>query len=227
MATVPNVTRVPWATLMAHLVWNQGEHVTLVGPTGCGKTTVALGLQERRSYVAVLATKPRDPLIKALPKQGFKVIERWPPPDYMRRVVLWPKISAMGDRVQQKREIQGAMHRMYRSGGWCVIADELRYITQTLGLKSEAEMFWLQGRTLGISFVSATQRPAWVPLEAYDQATHLFLWRETDKRNLDRLGDIGGVDTQAVKAIVPRLAKHDFLYVNTRDATMAVSNAKG
>lgn len=212
---------------MARMVWNQGEHVTLVGPTGCGKTTVALAMLERRKYVCVIATKPRDPLIKSLPKQGYKVLDRWPPPDYLKRVVLWPKISSLGDKVSQRREIQRAMARMYRSGGWCVVADELRYLTQTLGLKSEAEMYWLQGRSLNLSFVTATQRPAWVPLEAYDQATHLFLWRETDKRNLARLGDIGGVDTEVIRYIIPQLPKHDFLYINTRDATMCISNAKG
>lgn len=222
-----DVTKIPWDVLMANMVWRQGEHVTLVGPTGCGKTTVALAMLEKRQWICVLATKPRDPLIKSLPKQGFKVIDRWPPPDYLRKVVLWPKISALGDMASQKREIQRAMAMMYRSGGWCVVGDELRYLTQTLGLKREAEMYWLQGRSLGISFVTATQRPAWVPLEAYDQATHLFLWRETDKRNLARLGDIGGVDTDLIRHVIPRLPKHDFLYINTRDATMCISNAKG
>lgn len=222
-----NVTKIPWDAFLAHLRWRQGEHVTLVGPTGCGKTTVALSMLNQRAYVAVIATKPRDPLIKSLPKHGYKVLEKWPPPDHLKKVVLWPKISRLGDQSGQRREIQSALARIYRSGGWCVVADELRYITQTLGLKREAEMFWLQGRSLNISFVTATQRPAWVPLEAFDQATHLFIWRETDKRNLDRLGDIGGVDTGLIKSIVPRLPKHDFLYINTRDATMAISNAKG
>jgi hypothetical protein len=84
----------------------------------------------------------------------------------------------------------------------------------------------LQGRSLNVSFVAATQRPSWVPLEAYDQATHLLLWRETDKRNLSRLGDIGGVDTELIRSVVPTLPKHDFVYVNTRDGTISISNTR-
>lgn len=198
----------------------------MIGPTGCGKTTVSMALMPMRDYVCVIATKPRDPLLKSLPKHGYKKLTKWPPPDYVKRAVLWPPISSMGMKGSQRAAIQHAMHLQYKSGGWCVVADELRYITQTLGLKAEAEMFWLQGRSLGLSFVCATQRPAWIPLEAYDQATHIFLWRETDARNLKRLGDIGGVDTDLVRHHVQRLPKHDFLYVNTRDNQVLVSNAK-
>lgn len=220
------VQRVSWDAFMSNMDWRQGEHVTLIGPTGCGKTTVTMALLPLRNYVCFVATKPRDPLIKSLPRKGYTRVETWPPPDYVSRAVLWPPITTMGHKDRQRTAIRNAMHLQYRSGGWCVVADELRYISQTLGLKAECEMFWLQGRSLGLSFVTATQRPSWVPLEAYDQASHLFIWRETDRRNLDRLGDIGGVDTALVKRLVPKLPRHDFLYVNTRDGSMRISNAK-
>lgn len=221
---LPDIPRKSWDEFLATFHWLQGEHITCIGPTGCGKTTVTIAILPHRKYVCVIATKPRDPLIRDLRKQGYHVIREWPPPDYMHKVVFWPKISSFGDRSEQKRQIARAMARMYRSGGWAVSADELRYLTQTLGLKSECEMYWLQGRSLKLSFVTATQRPSWVPLEAYDQATHLFIWRETDKRNLARLGDIGGMDTQVIRTVVPNLPKHDFLYLNTRDGTMCISN---
>lgn len=225
--TALDVPRISWAQFLEQFVWIQGEHVTLIGPTGCGKTTAVTAIMPLRKYVCVIATKPRDPLIRDLRKKHYTVIDKWPPPDYLRRIVLWPKITKLGDKTEQKREIQRAMARMYRTGSWCVVADELRYLTQTLGLKGECEMYWLQGRSLKLSFVTATQRPSWVPLEAYDQATHLFIWRETDSRNLARLGDIGGADTKLIRAIVPNLSKHDFLYINTRDGSLAISNTRG
>jgi hypothetical protein len=52
---------------------------------------------------------------------------------------------------------------------------------------------------------------------AYDQATHLFFWRDNDRRNLDRIAGLGGVDPQLVKDTVGRLALHEVAYVNTRD----------
>jgi hypothetical protein len=144
----------------------------------------------------------------------------------MREVVFWPEISRLGDVENQRHQIRRALAQIYRSGGWCLYADELRYLTQTLGLKRECEQIWLQGRSLNLSFVTATQRPSWIPLEAYDQATHLLLWRETDKRNLARLGDIGGVDTELIRSVVPTLPKHDFVYVNTRDGSISISNTR-
>lgn len=221
------VPRVGYDAFLAQFLFLQGEHVTLIGPTGCGKTTAALSVLPRRKYRCVIATKPRDPLINELRREGYGVVRSWPPPDYLTSVVFWPQISKLGDTSTQRREIQAMLARTYRQGGWCLYADELRYLTQTLGLRRECEQVWLQGRSLKLSFVVATQRPSWVPLEAFDQATHLFLWRETDRRNLARLGDIGGVDTDLIRYVVPNLPKHDFLYINTRDGSLCVSNTRG
>jgi hypothetical protein len=49
-----------------------------------------------------------------------------------------------------------------------------------------------QGRSAGISVVAMTQRPAFIPLAFYDQATHLFVWRDNDLRNRQRIGELAG-----------------------------------
>lgn len=216
-----------WQEFLSEFRWRQGEHVSLIGHTSCGKSTLGVELLPRRTHKVVFATKPRDPLITELGrKRGYKVVKKWPPPRGYTDVVLWPPIGNLGDVDTQRSVFGRAMARIYKDGGWCVYADEVRYITQTLGLKRGCEQFWLQGRTLGISFMVATQEPTHIPLEAYSQATHLFLWRATDKRRVNRLGEIGGVNTDLVKEIVQRLALHDVLYVNARDDTLCVTNVR-
>lgn len=195
----------------------------MIGPTGCGKTTLATKLLPIRSYVAVMATKPRDPILKTFQNMGYTVTRNWPPrlpPEIAPRVVFWPKSETMDSIKRQAPQVGAALRDIYRQGGWTVYFDELRYVTDFLGLKREVELLLLQGRSLGVSVVCGAQRPAWLPLTVYDQATHLFLWRESDRRNLQRMGELGGVDSNRIMRVLPKLEKHECLYVNTRDGEM-------
>jgi hypothetical protein len=125
----------------------------------------------------------------------------------------------------QREAIRSCLQDIYRSGGWAVFADEMTYIVNFLGLGPYCELLWQQGRSLNVSLVAATQRPKKIPLAAYDQATHLFLFRDSDDVNLKRFGEISGVNNREVRDAVPRLARHDVLYVNTRDGELFITRA--
>jgi hypothetical protein len=86
-------------------------------------------------------------------------------------------------------------------------------------------MYLLQGRALGLSLVAATQRPKFVPLEVYDQSTHLFFWRDNDENNLRRLAEINANNSRLLKFIIPNLERYQVLYVNTRTGDMARTRA--
>lgn len=113
--------------------------------------------------------------------------------------------------------MRDALGSIFHQGGWTVYVDEARYVHETLKLTPYLKLLWQQGRSLGISLVTTTQRPAYMPLEMYDQATHLFLWRDTDRINLARLSSIAGdLDRDQLREEVGKLPLHDFLYANTR-----------
>ena len=214
---------VPWAAFRRRMGFRQGQHVSLVGKTRSGKTSLALQLLPLREYVVVLATKPRDDLISRLRSQGYKVTRTWPvSTEVYRRVVFWPRVESMADQWEQERAVAGMLENIYETGGWCVYLDEVRYVSEPsyLGLRSHVQLLWTQGRTLGVTVVAGTQRPAWVPLEAYSQADHLFLWRESDDANLKRLASIAGVRTREIRDLVPHLPEHQALYVNTVTGAM-------
>jgi energy-coupling factor transporter ATP-binding protein EcfA2 len=219
---------VTWDNFLAQFNWKQGEHVTLVGTTGSGKTTLALAILHRRTYQLVVATKPQDELITELTQQGFKLIRDWPPPppqelpEY-RRVIYWPPIERVEDVITQRELIGDLLRELYATGGWTVYFDEVRYITQYLRHSADVELLWLQGRSLGLSIVAATQRPRNIPLAAYSQATHLFLWRDNDISNLRRLSELGAQDVATIQHTVANLEPHDALYVNTRTNQMLVT----
>ena len=200
-----------------------------MGPTGAGKTTLALAIINRRTYQLVVATKPQDPLISELTGDlGYKLVREWPPPPpqevpEFRRVCYWPPIERVEDVANQKVAIGNMLQSLYVTGGWTVYLDEVRYVTQYLKLAPAVELLWQQGRSLNLSIMAATQRPRHIPLSAYSQATHLFLWRDNDEENIRRLSGLGAADKVTVQFAVMNLAKHEVLYVNTRTGELYVT----
>lgn len=215
--------RVPWDRFIDDiLVWNHGEHVALIGPTGQGKTTLLTRLLPIHPYVVVFATKPRDDSMSRLIAGGYQKITRWQSLDaahYPRRV-LWPDATKMDSRDHQKNVFEHAMQKIYLEGGWTLAIDELWYVSNILRMSEDVKIYLLQARALEISLLVATQRPASIPVEVYDQSTHLFFWRDNDETNLKRLSGIGWRSADLIREIISNLEMFQVLYINTRTGKM-------
>lgn len=216
--------RVPWDVFTKDIFkWMQGEHIGIIGPTGQGKTTLLMHLLPYMPYVVVFATKPRDDSMERLiESDGYLRMERWTSinPDQAPRRVLWPNANKVDAADSQKVVFKDALARIYRERGWTVVMDEGWYFTNILKLDKEVKTYLLQARALGISLVFATQRPAWVPLEVYDQSTHLFFFRDNDERNLQRLSGISWRSGDLIRYVVSNLERFQVLYINTRTGQM-------
>jgi len=227
-----------WSVFRKYLIdhYKQNEHVSLIGSTGCGKTTLALkGILPLRSYVCVLATKPRDPQLSSLLKDGYDKLKEWPPkhPLWETKHLLWPPSKKMVQKVDQRVIFSMALQDIYETGSYCVYIDELHYMIRELRLEPELNMLWQQGRSLNISLVTSMQRPSHVPLLAYTQATHLFFWRVNDENDLKRIGGIGWQDSKVIRNVVaqlygpvhtaPKGKSNQFLYINTRSGDLIIS----
>lgn len=210
----------PWSEFYDEFAraFDQGHHVTLVGRNGSGKTVLSQRVIDLRTYVAVAATKKRDPSLYApLEKIGFEIVPYfYSEPLEHPRLIVRPEIPTIKElRPKQQRVFGEMLDEVYQLGDWCVYADEVRYLTDTLRLAEQFEVLWLQGRSLGVSVVAGTQRPVSIPREAFSQARHFFFFAEYEKDNVDRMGEFAGRDSDLVRKIVMRLPEFEFLYVNT------------
>lgn len=217
--------RTPWDKFTSRVLrWEPGEHVGLIGPTGQGKTTMLMALLPLHYYVAVLATKPRDVTMTNLIRRGYEKFERWPimldPKEHPKRVI-WPDATRMDSYETQKIVFADTLARIYRIGNWTVAIDELWYFTNVLSMGDIIKTYFLQARSLDISMISGTQRPAWVPREMYTSCTHLFFWRSNDETDLRSLSGIGFKSANLIREVVSNLDKYETLYINTRTGQMA------
>lgn len=226
---------VTWDDFMRYVFdWRQSQHVGLVGPTESGKSTLQYAILPKRKYVTFFATKPRDTTLDAFAdRAGYVRIEDWPPmkgryskrpitAEEMPRRLLWPDATQMSPAtMEHQREVfLRAFHDIYGSGGWCVVWDEFWMMTQILGLEKESRIFLQQARSNDISFVMGMQRPSRIPLEVFDQSTHLFFWRDNDEANLKRMGGIGWMSANEIRYFVANLEPFQVLYLNTRRGWM-------
>lgn len=237
---LPVVKLVPRTTFLTdRRFWRYktGEHVSFIGPTGSGKTQLALALlarsvtEERQGYVTVM--KPRDKTVGAfMVKHHWKRILTYPPPPSAKKVlgetppgyVVWPNHTNNPEADEKRHEeIFRRMHRdLYVKGDCVIFDDEAVSLVREMDLKKDLVRIWTKGRSVGVGLWAATQRPSLVPLEMYDQAEHLFLAHDPDKRNQKRFEEIGGVDPELIKHVVAQLPKYYWLYIRRSDRAMCV-----
>lgn len=244
LAAPVSVPFVPWSRLINHIgnTWRTGQHVTLIGKTNSGKTHLALELADLRPYVVIAATKRRDSLMSDAQAHGYRIVPSMREVPYtetghpvFNRVIVWPATDSPSERNRQAiqaavlRETLSIAERQSKGySGWTVLIDETMWAYDMLGLKRELDAVWYQGRSAGMSLIACAQRPTRVPRLMISQASHLFLWMVSDKRDLEPLREIAGaVPPQVIEDVLPTLdfERHEFLYVGVDTGYVARSIA--
>lgn len=193
--------------------WHPGQHVSVIGPTGSGKSTVAHDVELMRKRVVVIATKAKDETLDTYTR--FKRREKWPPEYHEQLILFWRKPKRLGDFREQQEAIYHVMQDIYKVGSWTVVFDDLFYVSDTLRLKEAVRMFYTQVRSNNVSIVSNIQRPFWVPLEALSQSTYALLFPTRDERDIKRVAEGLGYNWKELKAAVAQLKEYEFLLLET------------
>jgi hypothetical protein len=221
-----DVETISWDEFLRLFKWKQGEHVTVIGPTGSGKTWLVEAILPLRKYVAILITKKKDPMIQKFQRGGYERVKSWVeiPHEIHSRILLHPPFARDEPKERyQQVEFAHAFDRAFEQGHWTLYADELPYIIDDLGLERKVKRQLNQGRSLKSSLVSSAQRPAFLPLLTYSAATHVFFFRTTDEADLKRIGGLGGISNKLIREVVAVLESHQALYLNTRTGQMYIT----
>lgn len=215
--------RIPWQQFSRRMLpgWHQGQHVSLIGPTGCGKTVLLSELLSRRKYVVFFGTKVYDKSYDDLKRNGnYYRIDSWDEVrPYMNRIMLWPRVR----RDLPLRSIYGiqrnaflpALDAIFHERAWTLVNDELHYMCNQLKLEAEIAMYHHQGRSSHLTNVNGYQRPAHVPLVVYGSSAHAFLWPTNQgDTDLKRLSDFVS-NPKELTYNLNKLDRFEFVYVNT------------
>lgn len=228
----PKVDRVTWDHAIHLMNWWPGEHVTLVGPTGRGKTELEIALMRERRFTVFLSTKRKDSTQDVLRADGYReirdpaelnveVAER-----YLFRPAFPRAASAAHIKAVHRSIYSRMLMRLREQMGWTIGADEVHYLTDFLGLSEEMELLWRQGRSEGTTVIANTQRPRHIPLVAYSQATHLFFWSSPDLGDVRRIAEMTPLPIDHIMPVLAAQNMHDVLYVNTVSQQMFQTNTR-
>lgn len=236
-ALVAQVARIPRAEFLAeYWEYRAGEHVTVLAPSGGGKSQLGLELlgatatPKLPAYILVM--KPQDETVTKFAKQyHFRVIREWPPPpllpfqDKPSGYVLWPKGNPNVKLENQQHSIvfgRAIQDLYWRKGKSIIFADEGYSLEAELKLSDELNRVHTKGRSMSCGLWTASQRPAFISQWAY-QANHLFLGNDPDRKARDRYGEIAsGIDPALIRATTASLRQYEFLYICRDARTMCI-----
>ena len=205
--------------------WRPGEHVSLIAPTGAGKTTFAAGMLDLRRYVLALDAKGGDSTLSAL---GFPRLNTWPGEKALSQIVQRndedsrPSRFIVGGNARTPKEIDALISTLsacltdaYSMGGWTVYADELMLLTdpRMYNFRAAVDRILISARDRGISLVSSFQSPSWVTPQAGKQSTWVAVSYTRDTDVVNRLAEILGRPKPEIRGAIRGLERFTWILV--------------
>lgn len=228
----PEIPEVPWAEWFQQFrgeyraTRDTAQHVTIIGPTNTGKSTLAMQIAALRPYVGVLCAKPRDAHMKSMLRaDGYHKAEVLPiAGSGKRRAFVWPPNRGEQDIPRMRAAFASVFDDAFRDGVWHLLVDEAQFVARDLGLHAKIRHAYQMGRSNGHGLIVATQRPAWMPRDIYSSADHLFIFGTNDSEDLKSISGMNGVNDKTIRECVGRLGRDKrFLHVNTVTGSLCVT----
>lgn len=214
--------------------WKPGAHVALIGPTGEGKSTFAVGILGQRKWVLALDPKGEDETLSA---SGYQRITSWPPPSKVRddiaegkpaRLIVGGSTRTRAEMTRLAELMTQAIEGVRAEGGWTIYADEFQLLAdrRMYGLDKEIETLLIAARSRGTSVVTAFQAPAWVPKAGTRQATFVVMWPTRDRVMIKTVAEAMGRPWHELAEAVDELPPYHVLVIPKRiRAPMVLAHA--
>jgi len=217
--------------------WKPGQHWALIGPTGEGKSTFAVGILEGRKWVLSLDPKGED---ETLESSGYVRVTSMPPPrgapfgkprpgtdrwiwervEHGRPVGLIAGFEALTDEEDEALHalMRDAVTWCRRTRGWTLYVDEFELLSsqRMFRLGPDIERMLITARRAGTSVVTSFQAAAWVSKHATRQASFTSLWPTRDRQMVKNVAESMGRDWRTVAAAVDELPDYHVLVIPKR-----------
>jgi hypothetical protein len=217
--------------------WRPGGHWALIGPTGEGKSTMAVGLLELRKWVLSLDPKGED---ETLESSGYQRLLTMPPPrDRLAAVGKKPREGTdewIWDQVDKglpvgliagfeamTDEEDAALHALMkdavtwcrRTRGWTLYVDEFELLSsqRMFRLGPDIERMLITARRAGTSVVTSFQAAAWVSKHATRQASFTSLWPTRDRQMIKNVAEAMGRDWKMIALAIDELPPYHTLTI--------------
>lgn|SRR5487761_16215 len=203
--------------------YKPGQHVTLIGPTGRGKTTlggqmlIKVTSPEHKAVILHGKIKGRDRTIPKLAEAGnYRITDHWPPRydprDRKRNGYIVRPLNKPGETNEQETAIlrqhfRSAIRDNYHAKAKnprITVLDESHQAQHDLKLKTDIESPLMRGAPDNAVW-NFVQRGRFVSYHCYDAAEHLIIFYDSDLSNQKRYSEIGDVDPEEIVYLTQNL----------------------
>jgi hypothetical protein len=206
--------------------WKPGGHWALIGPTGEGKSTFAVGILGQRKWVLSLDPKGEDETLQA---SGYERLMTIPPPKGLpvgrpqpgTERWIWDRVGKglpvglIAGFEAMTDEDDAALHKLMkdaviwcrRTRGWTLYVDEFELLSsqRMFRLGPDIERMLITARRAGTSVVTSFQAAAWVSKHATRQASFTSLWPTRDRQMIKNVSEAMGRDWRLIAQAVDEL----------------------
>lgn len=216
--------------------WKPGEHDAMIGPTGEGKSTYAVGRLALRKYVMALDPKGED---ETLSQSGYdRVTSIWQ--DNLKWKLTHSKDSKVWEKAWKAVEDGGdariivggparsdgeynALKALMReavgfcryAGGFTLYVDEFEVVSSRdiYNLAAIVNLMLITARRAGISVMTSYQAQAWVSKHAIRQSRRAIMWPTGDRDMIKNVAQGMGREWRDVADAVDMLPEYHTLTI--------------